>query len=100
LVRSSDETSLVVDIEPTGREKNITKIGRDSYPTAEEAEADVKRLCKSEAKLKQNPQTRKRTRRHSRSEHHAVGFVPSQSLACARQAKKRADRATVPEFLN
>jgi len=55
IVRSSDETCLVVDIEPTGREKNIIKIGRDSYPTAEEAEADVKRLCKSEAKLKQNP---------------------------------------------
>jgi len=55
IVRSSDQECLVVDIEPTGREKNITKIGRDSYPTAEEAEADVKRLCKSEAKLKQNP---------------------------------------------
>ena len=55
IVRSSDETCLVVDIEPTGEEKGITKIGRDSYPTAEEAEADVKRLCKSEAKPKQNP---------------------------------------------
>jgi hypothetical protein len=48
IVRSSDETCLVVDIEPIGSEKGITKIGRDSYPTAEEAEADVKRLCKSE----------------------------------------------------
>src|SRR5262245_52737273 len=55
IVRSSDETCLVVDIEPTGKEKGITKIGRDSYPTAEEAEADVERLCKSEAKPKQNP---------------------------------------------
>jgi hypothetical protein len=55
IVRSSDETCLVVDIEPTAKEKGITKIGRDSYPTAEEAEADVKRLCKSEAKPKQNP---------------------------------------------
>jgi hypothetical protein len=55
IVRSSDETCLVVDIEPTGKEKGITKIGRDSYPTAEEAEADVKRLCKSEAKQRQTP---------------------------------------------
>jgi hypothetical protein len=55
IVRSSDETCLVVDIEPTGKEKGIAKIGRDSYPTAEQAEADVKRLCKSEAKPKQNP---------------------------------------------
>jgi hypothetical protein len=51
IVRSSDETCLVVDIEPTGKEK----IGKDSYPTAEQAEADVKRLCKSEAKPKRNP---------------------------------------------
>jgi hypothetical protein len=55
IVRSSDETCLVVDIEPTGKEKGITKIGKDSYPTAEQAEADVKRLCKSEAKPKRNP---------------------------------------------
>jgi hypothetical protein len=55
IVRSSDETCLVVDIEPTGREKGITKIGEDSYPTAEKAEADVRRLCKSEAKPKRNP---------------------------------------------
>jgi hypothetical protein len=44
LVRSSDQECLVVDIEPTG--KDITKIGKDSYKTAEEAEADAKRLCK------------------------------------------------------
>jgi hypothetical protein len=55
IVRSSDETCLVVDIEPTDNEKGITKIGKESYPTAEEAEADVKRLCKIEAKLKRNP---------------------------------------------
>jgi hypothetical protein len=55
IVRSSDETCLVVDIEPSGKEKGITKVGKDSYPTAEEAEADVKRLCTSEAKQKQNP---------------------------------------------
>jgi len=51
----SDETCLVVGIEPTGKEKGITKIGKDSYPTAEQAEADVKRICKSEAKPKRNP---------------------------------------------
>jgi hypothetical protein len=46
IVRSSDETCLVVDIEPTGNEKGVTKIGKDVYPTAEQAEADAKRLCK------------------------------------------------------
>jgi hypothetical protein len=55
IVRSSDETCLVVDIEPTGKEKGITKIGKDSYPTEEQAEADVKRLCKSEARRSENP---------------------------------------------
>ena len=46
IVRSSDETCLVVDIEPKGEDKSITKIGKDAYQTAEETEADVKRLCK------------------------------------------------------
>jgi hypothetical protein len=41
-----DETCLVVDIEPKGGERGITKIGKDAHPTAEKAEADVKRLCK------------------------------------------------------
>jgi len=31
------------------------KIGKDFYPTAEQAEADVKQLCKSEAQSKRNP---------------------------------------------
>jgi hypothetical protein len=44
LVRSSDQECLVVDIKPTG--KGVTKIGKDSYKTAEEAEADAKKLCK------------------------------------------------------
>jgi hypothetical protein len=46
IVRSSDETCLVVDIEPKPEDKGVTKIGKDAYRTAEEAEADVKRLCK------------------------------------------------------
>jgi hypothetical protein len=46
IARSSDQECLVVDIKPTG--KRITKIGKDSYKTAEEAEADAdaKKLCK------------------------------------------------------
>ena len=44
IVRSSDQECLVVDIKPTG--KGITKIGKNSYKTAEEAEADAKKLCK------------------------------------------------------
>ena len=47
IVRSSDEKCLVVDTEPTpGRD--ATKIGKDRYSSAEEAEADVKHLCKAE----------------------------------------------------
>jgi hypothetical protein len=46
IVRASDKQCLVVDIEPTGTDKSITKIGKEVYPTREEAEADVKRLCK------------------------------------------------------
>jgi hypothetical protein len=37
---------LVVDIEPTRKDKSVTKIGKEAYLTREEAEADVKRLCK------------------------------------------------------
>ena len=47
IVRSSDEKCLVVDIEPTPG-KNATKIGKDRYSSVEEAEADVKHLCKGE----------------------------------------------------
>ena len=46
VVRASDKKCLVVDIEPTGKDKSITKIGKGAYLTREEAEADVKRLCK------------------------------------------------------
>ena len=44
IVRSSDQKCLVVDIKPTG--KGVTKVGKNSYKTAEEAEADAKKLCK------------------------------------------------------
>jgi hypothetical protein len=44
IVKSSDQECLVVDIEPTG--EGVTKIGKDSYKTEEEAEADAKHLCK------------------------------------------------------
>ena len=46
IVRAADETCLVVDIEPTGTDKGVTKLGKDSYQTSEQAEADVKLLCK------------------------------------------------------
>jgi SepF-like predicted cell division protein (DUF552 family) len=45
LVRSSDGKCLVVDIEPTDEDKNVTKIGEDVYQSADQAEADAKRLC-------------------------------------------------------
>jgi SepF-like predicted cell division protein (DUF552 family) len=46
IVRSSNGVCVVVDIEPTGKDKSVTKVGKDVYQTAEQAEADVKRLCK------------------------------------------------------
>jgi SepF-like predicted cell division protein (DUF552 family) len=46
LVRSSDGKCLVVDIEPTDKDKNVTKIAKPVYQSAEEAEADAKRICK------------------------------------------------------
>jgi SepF-like predicted cell division protein (DUF552 family) len=46
IVRSADKECLVVDIEPTGKDKDVTKVGKDVYQTAEQAEADAKRLCK------------------------------------------------------
>ena len=49
LVRSSDGKCLVVDIEPTDKDKNVTKIGKETYQSADQAEADAKRLC-TEAK--------------------------------------------------
>ncbi len=49
LVRSSDGKCLVVDIEPTDKDKSVTKIGKDVYQSADQAEADAKRLC-TEAK--------------------------------------------------
>ena len=48
IVRAADETCLVVDIEPTGTEKGVTKLGKDSYETSAQAEADVKLLCKEQ----------------------------------------------------
>ena len=49
LVRSSDGKCLVVDIEPTDKDKTVTKIGKDLYQSPDEAEADAKRIC-TEAK--------------------------------------------------
>jgi hypothetical protein len=54
IVRASDKKCLVVDIEPTRKDKSITKIGKEVYPTREEAEADVKRLCKQWSSNDQN----------------------------------------------
>jgi hypothetical protein len=46
LVRSSDGKCLVVDIEPMGKDPNVTKMGKSVYQSADEAEADAKRLCR------------------------------------------------------
>jgi hypothetical protein len=54
IVRASDEKCLVVDIEPSGNDKTVTKVGKDVYQTQEQAEADAKRLCK-ESKAEDQP---------------------------------------------
>jgi hypothetical protein len=46
IVRSADDVCLVVDIEPTGKDPTVSKVGKDSYQTEAEANADLKRLCK------------------------------------------------------
>ena len=53
IVRASDEKRLVVDLEPMGNDKTVTKVG-EVYQTPEQAEADVKRLCK-ESKAEDRP---------------------------------------------
>ena len=54
IARASDETCLVVDIEPTGNDESVTKVGKDVYQTSEQADADVKQLC-GESKGKDQP---------------------------------------------
>ena len=48
IVRAADNKCLVVDIEPSGNDKDITKVGKDVYQTREQAEADVKKVCKED----------------------------------------------------
>ena len=48
IVRAADNKCLVVDIEPSGNDKDITKVGKDVYQTREQAEADVKNVCKED----------------------------------------------------
>ncbi len=55
IVRSSDEKCLVVDIEPTDKDKSVTKVGKDAYQTAEQAEADVRFAKNQRPKVSQHP---------------------------------------------
>lgn len=55
IVRSSDGNCLVVDIEPAGNDKSITKIGKDIYQTQEQAEAAAKGLC-HDVQPRRNPE--------------------------------------------
>jgi hypothetical protein len=43
--QSSDKKCLVVDVEPT--DKSVTKIGKHSYRTEKQAEADPKKCVKN-----------------------------------------------------
>ena len=46
IVRAADGKCLVVDIEPSGTD--VAKVGKDVYQTQEQAEAEVKVLCKED----------------------------------------------------
>ena len=54
VVRSSDGKCLVVDVEPTSENKDVTKHGKDVYLSKDQAEADAKRLCKDKPATKLN----------------------------------------------
>jgi hypothetical protein len=45
IVRASDKKCLVVDLEPSTNDKDVTKVGEKVYQTREQAEADLKLLC-------------------------------------------------------
>ena len=49
IVRAADEKCLVVDMEPSGNDKNVTKVGKDVYQTREQAEAREEVLQKLNA---------------------------------------------------
>jgi hypothetical protein len=46
IVRAADGKCLVVDVEPSGND--VAKVGKDVYQTQEQAEAQVKVLCKED----------------------------------------------------
>jgi hypothetical protein len=46
IVRAYDEKCLVADLEPSANDKDVTKVGEKVYQTREQAEADLKLLCK------------------------------------------------------
>jgi hypothetical protein len=54
LIRSSDGKCLVVDVEPTGKDKDVTKTGKDVYQSEEQAQADAKRFCRDQPTEKGN----------------------------------------------
>jgi hypothetical protein len=46
IVRAADGKCLVVDVEPSG--SDVAKIGKEVYQTQQQAEAQVKTLCKED----------------------------------------------------
>jgi len=46
IVRAADGKCLVVDVEPSGND--VAKIGKEVYQTQQQAEAQVKTLCKED----------------------------------------------------
>jgi hypothetical protein len=47
IVRGSDNKCKVVDVAPSATDTTVTRIGKKTYVTREEADADVAVLCKS-----------------------------------------------------
>jgi len=46
IVRAADGKCLVVDVEPSG--SDVAKVGKNVYQTQQQAEAEIKTLCKED----------------------------------------------------
>jgi hypothetical protein len=46
IVRAADGKCLVVDVEPSG--SDVAKVGNNVYQTQQQAEAEIKTLCKED----------------------------------------------------
>ena len=68
IVRASDKQCLVVDIEPRGKDKSVTKIGKKVYPPARRPRPTLSGSANSEATSTARTQSRDRATTASKIE--------------------------------